>query len=211
VRDNGRPLVVLAIVGFAASATAILAAPLLLGDDYDWITRSVSESAAQQTPGAWLGRLALVLSGLATILVSIVRAREWGALATTAFTLFGLFWTLTAVYSTESWVESTPRDDVESALHSVFATAMAVICLGALVLAVRGRYASGHPLSGRWRMATVGLIVAASGLPLGAMLVPTLGGLFQRAMFFVAYAWFTREALFAVSARGQAYSAGPTA
>ncbi|GLI29134.1 hypothetical protein ARHIZOSPH14_33760 [Agromyces rhizosphaerae] len=194
-----RPVAILAIAGFIAAALAMLTAPLLLGEGYDWVERSVSESAAQQTTDAWLGRLGLLLSGLAVLLVCIVRARVWGVVATIAFALFGLFWMLTAVYSTESWIASVPREPLENTLHSVFATAMAVICVGALVLVIRGGYAST-----RWRIATAGLIAAASLLPLAAVVLPAFGGLLQRTMFVVAYAWFVREACFAVGTRPEA-------
>lgn len=183
----------IALVGFASAACAILFAPILVGADYDWVSRSVSESAAQQTPGSWLARLGLTLSGLAVLLVCIARARHWGVLATVAMTLFGLSWLLTAVYSTESWRPDTPRDPSESALHSVFATAMAVVNVGAVILLVRRRVKTRV-----WQVATAGLVVAATLLPLAALLLPSVGGLFQRLMFAYAYAWFAREAIWAI-------------
>jgi hypothetical protein len=192
-----------AIVGFGISAAAIVVAPLLLGEQYNWVERSVSESAAQQTTGAWLGRLTLLLSGLATLVVCVTRARVWGAVATTAFALFGFLWALTAIYSTRSWMDGVPFNQREDALHSVFASAMAIICLGALVLVIRGRYASPA-----WRAATVGLVVAATLLPLGAVLVPECAGVFQRGMFFWTYFWLIRESLHPLVA-GKAASRPP--
>ncbi len=190
MRSNSAPLSIAAIVGFGAATVAIIVAPLVLGGGYDWITRSVSESAAQQTEGAWLGRLSLVLSGLSTLAVCVVRARVWGAAATTAFALFGFMWALTAVYSARSWVNGVPYDRLEDAVHSILATGMAIICLGALVLVVWGRYASRA-----WRLATVGLLAAATLLPLAAVLVPEFAGVFQRVMFLWTYFWFIRETL----------------
>lgn len=69
-------------------------------------------------------------------------------------------WMLTAIFSTRSWIDEVPFNQLETTLHSVFASAMAIICLGALVLVIQGRYTSVAR-----RITTVGLIMAATLLP----------------------------------------------
>lgn len=191
-------LVVLVGIGMATAAIAVLTAPLALPPDYSPLLHSVSESAAQQEPGAWLGRLGLLVSGLSVLLVCVIRARVWGVIATTSFALFGLFWALTAVFSTGSWDPSIPREGLEQTLHSVFATAMAVVVVGGLIRA----FARGVPTP--WRIATLVFVAAATFLPLAALLLPDVDGALQRVMFVVAYAWFLREALFALPSEAEA-------
>lgn len=170
---------------------AVAAAPLLLGLDYDPVRRSISESAAQQTSGAWLGRLGLFLSGLGVLGVTLLRAPVWRAVPTVAIALFGTFWMLTAVFSTASWRTGAAVESSESALHSVLASAMAVIVVATLVIGLR-RARDGYPTPA-WRTATLLFAAAATFLPLGAAIFPDIGGLLQRLMFLTAYLWFLGE------------------
>jgi len=186
--NRDRVLAVVGVTLFALSVALIAIAPALLDGSYSPLANSISEAAAQQTTGAWAARLALLLSGLGVVLACIVRASHWGVVPTAAYALFGLFWMLTAVFSTRSWLDATAFDEFENTLHSVFATAMAVIIVGALVL-----LATNRTMSVRWRWATWGLVVAATLLPLFGVLVPEFLGVSQRLMFAAAYAWFGVE------------------
>lgn len=174
-----------------AALVAVAVAPLLLGPDYDPVRRSISESAAQQTAGAWLGRLGLFLSGLGVLGVTLLRASAWRAVPTVAIALFGTFWMLTAVFSTASWRPGTAIDSSESTVHSMLASAMAVIVVGTLVIGLR-RSRDDYPTP-TWRTATLLFAVAATVLPLGAAVFPEIGGILQRLMFLIAYLWFLGE------------------
>ncbi len=174
---------------------AVALAPLAV-EGFDPVRRTVSESAAQQTSGAWLGRLGLFLSGLGVLGVTIARAHVWRIIPTISIALFGTFWMLTAVFSTASWRADAPVDLAESTTHSVFASAMAVIVVGSLVLGLRPA-TDGYPTL-MWRAVTLLFAAAATFLPLGAALAPDIGGLLQRLMFLVAYVWFLGEAILAV-------------
>lgn len=183
-----RLIATLGLILIALSVNLIAIAPLLLGPDYDPVRHSISESAAQQTPMAWAARLGLFLSGLGVLAAVIVRARSWGIAATIAMTLFGLFWSATAVFSTRSWITMQPFDELEDALHSVLATSMAVIVVGAIAL----QFVQ-PPLSTARRLGAGCLLLASSLMPLAAVLLPETAGVWQRIMFAVAYAWFGAE------------------
>jgi len=188
-----------------AAVVLIAVAPLLLDDGYDPLRHSISESAAQFVVMAWAARTALLFSGLAVLAACVVRAAAWGFVATSAFAVFGVCWTLTAAFSTRSWVESAPFVALDDTLHSVFASAMAIIIVGGIALIVSGR-----TVSTRWRWATLGLVAAATFLPLVGVLYPEVAGLAQRIMFAAAYAWFARELVrvFVEPARSAARAAG---
>lgn len=161
---NGRRIILLLSTGaLLAAVVAVALAPLLLGPDYDPIRRSISESAAQQTSGAWLGRLGLFLSGLGVLGVTLLRAPVWHVVPTVTIALFGTFWMLTAVFSTASWRPEAAVESSESVLHSVLASAMAVIVVGTLVIGLR-RAKDGYPTPA-WRTATLLFAAAATFLP----------------------------------------------
>lgn len=183
-----RPLAAAVIALLALATLGLVALPLLLADGYSIVSNSVSEAAAQQTPGSWAGRLALLLSGLAVLLTALLRLRTWGWVATTAITAFGVMWMLTAVFSTRSWVAGTPFDETEDALHSVFASGMAIIVVGGVAIMLRRASSAAD----RWW--ALGLLVVASVLPLAGVLWTEWAGVFQRAMFLLTYVWLGREA-----------------
>lgn len=108
-----------------------------LGDGYLIVSNPVSEAAAQQTPGSWAARLTLLLSDLAVLLTALLRFRSWCWVATTAITAFGVMWMLTAVFLNRSRVDGTPFAETEDALHSVFASGMAIIVVGASAIMFR--------------------------------------------------------------------------
>lgn len=165
--------------------------------------RRASETAAQPTPGSWAARLTLLLSGLAVLLTTLLRFRSWGFVATTALTAFGVMWMLTAVFSTRSWVAGAPFDEVEDALHSVFATGMAILVVGAVAIMVR-RVSSG---ADRWW--ALGLLVVASVLPFAEVLWPGLSGVFQRAMVLLTYARLARNVTGSITLEASRPMRGP--
>lgn len=182
-----RPIAAAVFVLLALATLGLVTSPLLLGDGYSIVTNSVSEAAAQQTPGSWAGRFTLLLSGLAVLLTALLRFRLWGWVATTALTAFGVMWMLTAVFSTRSWVAGTPFHETEDALHSAFASGMAIIVVGAVAIMFR----RASTTADRWW--ALGLLAVASVLPLAGVLWPEWTGVSQRAMFLLTYVWLGRE------------------
>ena len=165
-------------------------APLMLDASYSPVANSISESAAQLTDGAWLARFALAFAGMGVLATVQVKARRWPAATIIAYGLFGAFWILTAVFSMRSWIAGAPFEPVEDALHSFFASAMGVVVVGALARASTS-------WKGRSRIAVLALLLTSAStlLPLAGLLCPDAAGLFQRAMFLVAYVYFVFEAV----------------
>lgn len=177
------------IAGFVTAAVLILIAPAFLTDGYSFVSHSISESAAQGLPTGWIARTALILSGLAVLGTVWVRRSQWSVTTTLSFCAFGALWIVTGFFSTRSWVTTAPFDALHHAIHSVAASSMAILVLGALALAF-----TRQPLAKVDRLLAGALAFVATFLPLATLLIPDLGGIFQRLMFFFTYFWFTREA-----------------
>ena len=185
-----RTLRLTALISFCLAILSILAAPIFLSDSYNPITNSISESAGQNVPFGWIGRTALLASGIGVLTVVALKRRGWSRTTIFSFTAFGVLWITTALFSTKSWVPNAEFNELESNLHSFAASAMAIVVLGALAEAL-----SRKALSKPDRTLAFGLAAAATFLPLASLLWPTYGGLFQRVMFFFTYFWFARQAL----------------
>ncbi len=172
------------------AAFGVVFTPLAMDSGYSWLRNSISETGGQDVTNAWLGRSTLFLSGTGVLLVTVLKGRIWNRTATIAMALFGLMWCLTAFFSTKSWVQSAPFDEAESLTHSILASAMAIVILGALTLGFRRGNVARQDRTFAFLLA-----FAATFLPLASLLVPDLAGLFQRLMFLYTYFWFIREAV----------------
>jgi hypothetical protein len=112
-----------------------------------------------------------------------------------------------AAFSHSSWAPGEAADQFEDSLHSVFASCMGLaFCVGVVAQFVhRGpRAYVGRCLD------TLALVVALL-LPLLMASAFSIGGLVQRVMFAVAYVWFGREALIALSFVNEQNAAEPFA
>ncbi len=175
----------------ALSVVALLCAPLLMPEGYSWITHTTSESAAQGIQGAWLARLGFLAFGLAVIWLSAAFDRTWARGVVWLHLSFGVFMVATAVFSRRPWVDGVPFDPVGDALHSFTATAMGfTFALGVLLRLLQRR--TSDRLG---RVLDVTALLSAPVIPLLMLYQPDVVGLLQRLMFFVAYAWYGREAV----------------
>jgi hypothetical protein len=179
---------VLVLVG---SAVALLLAPLLMPDGYTWWSHTTSESAAQALPGAWLARAGFLAFGLGVVWIA-VSARDVSARTVVwLHVVFGVCLVATAAFSHRPWLERVPFDRVEDALHSLSATVMGfAFAFGVLARWLQERWES---RVGPW--IHLAAVTVATVVPLAMLALPAAGGLLQRAMFAVAYAWYAREAL----------------
>jgi hypothetical protein len=102
---------------------------------------------------------------------------------------FGLSMVSTAAFSHEPWLANVPVDRFEDFLHSFTATAMGfAFCFGVLArLCQRGTNQSAH------RTFDATALLAATAMPLLMAGWSDGGGLVQRLMFLVAYAWYGGE------------------
>ena len=178
-----------AVAALILAALGVLFTPFAMDSGYSWLRNSISETGGQEVTNALLGRSTLFLSGLGVLLVTVLKRRIWNRTATISMALFGLMWCLTAFFSTKSWVQGVPFNEAESITHSVLASAMAIVVLGALAVGFRR-----STVSKMDRILGFVLALAATFLPLASLLVPDLAGLFQRIMFLYTYFWFIREA-----------------
>jgi hypothetical protein len=197
---TAHPSATAVILGLAASATALAAAPLLMPGSYSWLSMTTSQSAAQGIPGAWLARLGFLIFGLSVLLLAAVRRRTWPPAATALHAAFGMLMLAAAAFSTRAWQPGAAFDPTEDTMHSVAATAMGfAFALGvtATALPVRSR----HPPR-RWPP-DAAAVLAAILLPLAMSTLPAATGALQRTMFGIAYAWNAAEALRAGAGPGR--------
>ncbi len=153
-----------------AAATLFALGPLCVRG-YDWLSQSISETAAQNTPGAWVARAGFPVLGLAVL--SVLPRVRWGPVSTACYQAFagGLF--AVGTWSHEPYLPGVPYDLREAVLHSVAATAMGVAVVSAEV------FAAWHTREGR-RLA---LAAAYLVLPLAMTVHPAWSGLYQRVLF----------------------------
>lgn len=174
----------------ATSAACVALAPALMPDSYSVLLHSISESAGQGIEGAWLARLGFLLLGFAVLLEAQLAGPAWGLWGRIAHRVYGVSMIAVAAFAHMPW-EDVPYDAFEDTLHSVAATAVGFAFTGG-VIAVgirRGRHA------GWIRALDTVAVLASVALPLIMFSVPGVGGLVQRVLFGIGYAWYGLEAV----------------
>jgi hypothetical protein len=180
----------LALVFLAAAALCLALAPLAMPADYSWVTRSISESAAQGIDGAWVARAGFLLMGLGTVLTALASADRWRTPGAVLLGLYGVLMMSAAALSTQSWRPDAAYNALESTLHSTAATAMGCCyALGVLAVLLADR---GMPTP--QRVLGLGAVASSVAVPLGMVAAPSIAGVLQRAMFAVALVWLAVEA-----------------
>ncbi|MEL7208889.1 MAG: DUF998 domain-containing protein [Actinomycetota bacterium] len=177
------------VVALIVSASALAAAPWVVGGDYSWVSNTLSEAAAQGVQGAWVAQAGFAIFGLTVGALAFLRRHDWGLLAGVSHTVFALMMLAAADFSVRPWESGAPYDHAEDALHSVAATTMGFAFVVGVLLVYARR---DRPNATR----RVDLLVAvlATVLPLLMLLWPDVEGLIQRVLFLVAYLWYGREA-----------------
>jgi len=179
------------LVALASSAIALAVAPLALDGSYSWLQHTTSEAGGQGVDGAWVARTGFLLFGLATLWIAVRSQRRWGQPATALHLGFAVCMFAVAGYSIRSWLPDAGFDATEDMLHSVAATTMGfAFAFGVAAVAVQ-RMRFRHP----WRALDAVAVAASVVLPIGMSLFGSIDGALQRAMFAIAYIWYSREAL----------------
>ncbi|MDO8144886.1 MULTISPECIES: DUF998 domain-containing protein [Isoptericola] len=179
---------VLVLLGAALLCLAL--APLAVPDSYDVVRHSVSESAGQGVPGAWVARTGFVLLGLA-VLVEAARAGEaWGPWGRGAHAVYGAGMFGVAVFSHSPWY-SAAWDRAEDTLHTVASTTVGfAFMVGVLAVTIRRGRRPG------WiRVLDIVALVAAVVLPLTMLTMPFVAGAAQRLLFAIGLTWYGVEAV----------------
>lgn len=155
-------------LGLAAAAFAL--GPVAL-PDYDPVALSVSESAAQGVPGAWVARAGFPL--LAVAVWSVLPHLDYGRVSRTSYRIFAAGLIGVAIWSHEPYLPGRDYDHVEALLHSVVASGMGFAIVNAELFAAR--------YTRKWRH--LALAILYLGLPLAMSVLPELAGVLQRLMF----------------------------
>ena len=194
----------LALVLLAASAVGVAVAPLLMPESYSALEHSVSESAAQGVEGAWLARSAFLLLGFAVLVLDQAVGERWGLWGRIAHRIYGVAMIAVAAYSHMPW-QDVPYDAFEDTLHSVAAGAVGFgFTAGVVAVGIRrGR----NP--GPIRVLDSIAVLAAVILPMVLFNADGLGGLAQRVLFGIGYAWYATEAITRPAAGGDAKAGHP--
>jgi hypothetical protein len=190
-RAAGRRVTAAAVlVLLAGSAAAVVIATAVMPQSYSWVRHSVSESAGQGVPDAWIARLGFLLLGFAVLLLAGIAASRWGHAATALFRAYGVAMIATAAFAHRPWLD-VPFDAFEDSLHSLTATAVGFTFTVGVVLVAIGR--GGGATAARTFDAVA--VVAAVVISVMVVNVAGLSGLAQRVMFGIGYVWFGLEAV----------------
>lgn len=190
-----RALAALVIPLLALSALLVLLAAYAMPDDYSWRFHSISESAAQGQQAGWIARLSFLCFAAAVLLLSLSMRGRWPRLTYWGNLAFAGSMVGAAAFSHSPWAPGEAADQFEDFLHSVFASGMGLaFCAG-----VVARFAHRGPRACAGRALDTLALVVATLLPMLLATASSFGGLAQRVMFAVAYVWFGREALVALS------------
>lgn len=199
MRPTGEPrlraLAAAVIPLLALSALLVLLAAYAMPDGYSWRLHSISESAAQRQHGAWIARLSFLCFGAAVLVLSLCMRGRWPRLTYWGNLVFATSMFGAAAFSHSPWAPGEAADQFEDFLHSVFASGMGL----AFCVSVVARFVHRCPRANIGRSLDTFALVVATLLPLLLASASSIGGLAQRFMFAVAYVWFGREALFALS------------
>ena len=161
----------------------LLIAHLIVGEPYLWYRNSISQLAAQAYQYAWIMRLGFIGFGVIVQIVGIVRmmsARPY-SYREVPIMLYGLAILLSGIFSTSPFIKGITYSEQEARIHSFFATSAGVaLTVGVLLYALTDTARrAGHLIA-------LVLITGVSFL-LGA--VPTIGGVTQRLLWLVGFAW----------------------
>ena len=119
--QGGAILVLLVLSAMAV----LLSPPLLMPASYSWVSHSVSESAAQGLPGAWLTRTGFLLWGSGVLWLASLARETWGRWGSLSLGAWGTLMIAAAAYSHAPWQGGVPSDSFEDLLHSAAASGMA--------------------------------------------------------------------------------------
>jgi hypothetical membrane protein len=157
---------------------------------YSLLENTTSHLGAQGSPNAWVMNGTFLVVGVA---VQLAGWRKLGShpLALLLLSIFAISLVLTGLYRHAPLVEGVEANAFEDRRHSLFATTTG---FGFVAFAASMAFASRLR---RDRAIAVAVAALATLLSLGMAAWPDLMGLFQRAMFLMAFGWLiwvTRDA-----------------
>ena len=163
----------------------LIAAHLAAPEAYHWQQHTISQLAAQAYADAWIMRLGFIGFGVLVQIAGVARMRLTPRLwyRELPIMLYGLAILLAGIFSTEPFIEGVPFSAGEARLHSLFATSAGVmLTLATLLYALTDAPASRRTV--HWiALALITLISFLFGS------LPAIGGLLQRLLWAVGFAW----------------------
>lgn len=134
--------------------------------------------------------MGFLLFGLGVLWLSLTRRPVWPRGAYWMQLVFAFSMLGTAAFSHKPWIEGIPVDNVEDFLHTITATVMGFAFSLAVLLHMFTRVNASY----RVRVIDGVALAAATLMSPVAALFPEMGGVLQRLMFAIAYAWYIYEA-----------------
>jgi hypothetical membrane protein len=160
---------------------AHLAAPAV----YDWRVHSISQLGAQAYPAAWITRLGFTGFGALVLATGAWRMRLMPRFwyREVPVMLYGLAILLSGFFSTAPFIEGVPYSPQEARLHSICATAAgAMLTLATLLYALTDT-------PPRRRLVHWMALALITGISLAFGALPAIGGILQRLLWVVGFAW----------------------
>lgn len=160
----------------------MLLLPLWSFEGYSVVEHTTSHLGAQGSPNAWVMNATFLVVGVAA---QFAGWRKLGShpLALLLLSLFAISLVLTGLYRHAPVIEGVEANDFEDRRHSLFATTTGI---GFVAFAVSMAFIS---RVSRDRAIAAVVAGAATLLSLAMAVWPDLAGLFQRAMFLMAFVW----------------------
>ncbi len=168
-----------------ASALLLAIVPAFLGAEYDWLTHTTSESAAQNTERAWIARTAFALYAVAILMLSFSSPPP----SRLRYLPFAVSMMLVAIWSHRPYLDGRTFDPVEDSLHSAAATLVGL----SFVVAVISSLLAGKRRPRPAVAFDAAAVVASAVIPLIMANAEPIRGLAQRIMFLMSYVWFIVE------------------
>lgn len=173
------------------SVLALLLAPLLMPQSYNWIVHTTSESGAQGVEGAWLTRAGFIVYGIAVFVLSLVN-KSWSVLARITHGVFGICMIGNAVFSSRPWQVGMPYSELEDLLHSWMSGLVGTAFTIGVILVFFLRKPS-DILAKLFDVMAVLVSIGVTVLMFGS--AENIAGLVQRIIFAVSYLWYAKETL----------------
>ena len=162
----------------------IIAAHIVVGEQYSWYQHSISQLAGQAYPNAWIMQAGFIGFGVLIQVASIGRMRVTGRhwYRELPIMLYGLSILSSGIFAAPPFIEGIPYSAREAELHTVFATAAGVITVAILL------YMLTEPANSRKVVHAIALLLTISVSALFFVL-PVGSGAVQRLLWIIGFSW----------------------
>ena len=167
------------------SALLLAIAPFFIGLGYNWLRDTTSESAAQNSPNAWIARAGFAFYAIGIFIFSFSAPPPNNF----RYLPFAISMIFVATWSTAPIFDGHRYDPIENFLHSVGANFVGI----SFILAVISSQFAEQRRSKIVRAFDLLAILVSILIPLVMGRMYSVRGLTQRLMFLISYTWFAME------------------